>query len=57
MFNLILNTVEGLAQTSVGIAKLVAAPVINLVNFEEDHVKDATRTISQGLKKVGKSND
>lgn len=57
MFGMLFNTVEGLTQAAIGTVKLAAAPVTNLINLEEDHFSDATKTISKGLKKVGKSND
>lgn len=57
MFGMLFNTVEGLTQAVIGTVKLAAAPVTNLINLEEDHFGDATKTISKGLKKVGKSND
>ena len=55
MFGLLFNTFEGVAQAAIGTVKLVAAPVTNLINLEEDHIGDATKTISKGLKKIGKS--
>lgn len=57
MFKLLTNTVEGLAQAAIGTVKLVAAPVTNLVDLEQDHFGDAAKTISEGLKKVGSTDD
>lgn len=54
MFRLLTNTVEGLTQAAIGTVKLVAAPVTNLVDLEQDHFSAAAKTISDGLKKVGK---
>ena len=57
MFKLLTNTIEGLTQAAIGTVKLVAAPVTNLVDLEQDHIGDAAKTISEGLKKVGSTDD
>lgn len=53
IFDLVTNTVEGVVETTVGTAKLVAAPVTNLVDLEEDHFGDAAKNITNGLTKIG----
>ena len=57
MFKLLTNTVEGVAQAAIGTVKLVAAPVTNLVDLEQDHFGDAAKTISDGVKKIGKTDE
>lgn len=57
MFKLLTNTVEGVAQAAIGTVKLVAAPVTNLVDLEQDHFGDAAKTISDGVKKIGKADE
>ena len=54
MFKLLSNTVEGVTQATIGVARLVAAPVTNLIDLEQDHFSDASDVISEGLDKVGK---
>lgn len=57
MLKLLTNTVEGVAQAAIGTVKLVAAPVTNLVDLEQDHFGDAAKTISDGVKKIGKTDE
>lgn len=53
IFDLVVNTIEGVAETAVNTAKLVATPVT--VIFDEDAPSDAVDGIKKGIGKIGKT--
>ena len=56
LFDLLANTVEGVAQTAIGTAKLAAAPVTYVLTAGNDEViTDAVDTVPDGVEKIGKS--
>lgn len=54
LFDLATNTIEGVAETAVNTAKLVATPVT--VIFDGDAPHDAADGIKKGIEKIGKTN-
>ena len=54
LFNLLSNTVTGVAQTAIGTTKLVVSPITQLVDITgESHAENAAKDINKGLKKIG----
>lgn len=56
IFKLVTNTIEGVTETAVNGAKLVASPL--LAPFDEGRaMKDAADGIAKGASKIGDSSD
>ena len=54
LFNLLGNTVTGVAQTAIGATKLAASPLTQLVDITgKSHAEDAIKNINDGVKKIG----
>lgn len=54
LFDLITNTVEGVAETTLNTAKLVVSPIVAPLD-EGKAMEDSVDGISKGIEKIGKS--